>query len=114
MSDAVDAIKAVDATKIAGETTVVDAAKAAGVTAADVTVAGIAAATAMPTPWTRTTPGPAQGIGMTTLHGGLTRVPTNPSAPMGVMTPTQLTSATAMIFTSMRSTLQMKPTLRRQ
>ena len=87
-TDAVDAIKAVDVIKIAGATTIVDVTKAA-----DVTVAGIAAATATPTSWTRTDPGPAQGTGMTALHGGLTRAPINPSSPVGVVTPTQLTSA---------------------
>ena len=115
-----DAIKAVDAIKIAGETTIVDAiiagettivdaTKATGVAAAGVTVAGIAAVTATPTPWTRTNPDPAQGTGMTTLHGGLTHVPTNPSAPRGVTMSTQLTTATLMM-----STLQRRHALRRQ
>ena len=89
-TDAVDAIKTVDVIKIAGKTTIMDAAKAAGVT-----VAGIAVATATPTPWTRIDPGPAQGTEMVALQGGLTRAPINPSSPMGVVTPTQLTSATA-------------------
>ena len=88
-----DAITAVDVLKIAGETTTVDATKAAGVRtagviAADVTVAGIAAATAMPTLWIRTTPGPVQGTGRTALHGVLTHAPTTPSAPRGVMAST--------------------------
>ena len=71
--DAVDAIKAVDIIKIAGATTIVDATRAAGVTAA-----GIAAATTMPTPWMRTDPGPDHGTGMIAPHGGLTRAPINP------------------------------------
>ena len=72
-TDAVDAIKAVDVVKIVGATTIVDAAKALGVTAA-----GIAAATATSTPWLRTDPGPAHGTGMIAPHGGLTRAPITP------------------------------------
>ena len=70
---AVDAIRAMDVIKIAGATTIVNATKVMGVTAA-----GIAAATATPTPWMRTDPGPARGTGMTAPHGGLTRAPITP------------------------------------
>ena len=59
-----DVIKAVDAIKIAGATTTVDATKAADVTAAE-----IAAVNATSTPWMRTvtSPDPAHGTGMIAL-----------------------------------------------
>ena len=95
-TDVVDAIKAVDITKIAGATTIVDATKAV-----DVTAAGIAAVNATPPPWMRTVTNldPAHGTGMIAPRRDLKRAPAAPGSPAGVETSMQLTSAMTAIAT---------------
>ena len=79
----VDVIKAVDVIRIAGATTTVDAAKAAGVTAE-----GTAAANAMPMPWTGTVtnPDPAHETGMIAPLHDMTSAPGAPGPPTGAET----------------------------